>query len=415
MKRLLLLVPTTSYRTDDFMAASTRLGVELLLGTDEKQALEDLSGGRIHGFDFDDIAAGTAQIVEFAKGKEIDAIVAVDDGANLLAAGAAKALGLRHNRPEAVTNARNKYRFRVHLSGAGCPSPDYRLLPLEANPSEIAREIAFPCVLKPLTLSMSRGVIRADGHNSFVAAFHRVADIIGETDAWTPDEAADHLLVESYIPGREYAVEGLIRDGELTILALFDKPDLLEGPYFEETIYVTPAPVSAATRAAIQRAAQDAVAAIGLVDGPTHIDLRVNDEGVYIIEVDARTIGGHCGRSLQFAGGIRLEEVVLRHALDLPLDVGENTEGAGGVMMIPIPKSGILRHVDGIDAASAVPLVADLSITIPLGHRVVTLPDGGRYLGFIIAHGPSADAVTRALRQAHELLTFEIDEDAGGA
>ncbi len=411
MKTVLLLIPTTSYRTDDFMAAAGKLDIDIVLGTDERQSLESLSAGRIQTFDFEDVEAGGRQIADFVRSHRVDAIVPVDDGANLLAAAAAARIGMAHNSPDAVASARNKYLFREKLAAANCRNPEYRLVNIGENPAAVAREVGFPCVLKPLTLNMSRGVIRADGHNSFVAAFDKVAEIIARPDARTPGMAAEHVLVERYIPGKEYAVEGLIRRGRLTILAIFDKPDPLEGPYFEETIYVTPAPVDDALRNDIHQAAEAAIQAIGLADGPTHIDLRVNEDGVYIIEADARTIGGRCGRSLQFAGGVRLEEIVLRHALEMPLDGIENTAGAGGVMMIPIPKSGVLRGTEGIEAARQVPLVQEVSITIPVGQTVMTLPDAGRYLGFIIAHGDDPDSVTTALRDAHERLVFAIDSD----
>ena len=405
MARLLLLIPTTSYRTHDFLTAAERLGVEVVVGSDQRQVLAEVSGGTVE-VDFKDTETAVRQIAQYAAAAPFDAVVAVDDGANIVAAAAAKALGLPQNEPEAVLAARNKYRFRQRLAAAGLPGPEFRLVPLSGDPAKIAREVGFPCVLKPLTLAMSRGVIRADGDNSFVDAFHRIAAIIAQPDADTPGEAADHLLVESYIPGTEYAVEGLIREGGMEILAVFDKPDPLDGPYFEETIYVTPARIDAGRRRAIAEAVQAAVSAIGLADGPTHIDLRVNEAGVFVLEVDARSIGGYCGRSLRFAGGVRLEEVILRQAAKLPLEVSE--AGAGGVMMIPIPSSGVLRKVRGKEAAAAVGGVAEVAITIPLGQPVLQLPEGSRYLGFIIAHGATPEAVTAALRQAHAALAFII-------
>ena len=239
MSRLLLLIPSASYRGHDFMEAAARLGVDVVVGSDQPLVLAEVSGGLT--VDFDDLDAGVAEIAAYAAQHPLDAIVAVDGGANGVAARAAEKLGLPHNPSEAVETARNKHRFRERLAAAGLPVPEFRLVSVDDDPARIAREVSYPCVIKPLTLSMSRGVIRADGDNSFVAAFHRVARIIAEPDARTPGEAADHLLIESYIPGTEYAVEGLIDQGRLTVLAVFDKPDPLEGPYFEETIYVTPA------------------------------------------------------------------------------------------------------------------------------------------------------------------------------
>ncbi len=412
MTRLLLLIPTTSYRTHDFMEAAHRLGIEVVLGSDQRQVLEDISGGDTITIDFENSERGAEQILGYAKDHPIEAIVSVDDGANAVAARASTALGFRHNSPDAVGAARNKYRCRKRLAAAAVPTPDFRLASVHDDPSRVARSVSYPCVLKPLTLAMSRGVIRADGDNSFVAAFHRIAKIIAEPDAVTPGEAADHILIEDYVAGTEYAVEGLIDQGRLNVLAIFDKPDPLEGPFFEETIYVTPARVTQDTRAAIANAAQKAVTAIGLTDGPTHIDLRVNDDGVFIIEVDARSIGGHCGRSLRFGAGTRLEEIILRHATGLPVETIEREDRAGGVMMIPIPKTGILQHVRGREGAASVPCVEEVDITIPVGQPVVTLPDGGRYLGFIIARADTPDVVIAALREAYRRLEFVIEPEA---
>ena len=408
MPRLLLLIPVSSYRAHDFMMAAEGLGVEVVVGSDQEAILAEISGGGTLSVDFKDIARGVADIAAFAERHPMDAIVPVDDGANILAAAAAQALGLPHNDPDSVVAARNKFRFRQKMAANDLPGPEFRLVSLDDDLGKIAREVPYPCVLKPLTLAMSRGVIRADGHNSFVDAFHRIADIIAQPDADTPGEAADHILVESYLPGTEYAVEGLIVDGAVNILAIFDKPDPLEGPFFEETIYVTPAEIDAARREAIARGVERAVRAVGLVDGPTHIDLRVDDDNeVFVIEVDARSIGGYCGRSLRFAGGMRLEELILRRAAGLPIEAME--AGAGGVMMIPIPASGILAGVDGREAAAAVAGVSEVAITIPLGQPVLQLPEGSRYLGFIIAHGTRPREVTAALRQAHAKLRFQIE------
>ena len=410
MSRLLLLVPTTSYRTNDFMAAARRLGVEVVLGSNERQVLEQVSRGGTLIVDLETPERGAEQIIAHARARPLDAILGVDDGANLVAARAAAELGLRHNPPEAVWAARNKHLFRQRLARAGLPSPQFRLASVHDDVARMAREIGYPCVLKPLTLNMSRGVIRADGSNSFVAAFHRVAGIIAQPDAAIVGEAAEHILIEDYIPGVEYALEGLIDKGRLEVLAIFDKPDPMEGPFFEETIYVTPAKLHDEARAAVAGAAQEAVSAIGLTEGPTHIDLRVNADGVFIIEVDARSIGGYCGRSLRFGVGTRLEEIILRHATQMPIEATAAEGRAGGVMMIPIPRSGTLRRTRGLEAAKAVPGIEEVSITIPEGRPVVMLPEGAKYLGFIIARGEAPEDVVAALRAAHDRLEFVIEE-----
>ena len=409
MPSLLLLIPTTSYRTADFIAAAKLLDVDVVVGSDKKQVLEEHAGGATFVVDFNRVNRGVEQVLAYAESQPLEAVLSVDDGASAVAAEAARRLGLKHNPPQAVETARNKYRFRKALSEAGLPTPDFRLLSVTDGPAQVASEMTYPCVLKPLTLAMSRGVIRVDDSDEFIAAFERVCEIIARPDAATPGEAADHIVVESYLPGTEVAIEGLLDDGQLQVLAVFDKPDPLEGPYFEETIYVTPSRLPQQRQHEVAAAVQAAAKAIGLRDGPLHADIRFNADGVWVIEADARSIGGQCSRSLRFGAGMRLEELILRHALDLGIDGIERENAAGGVLMIPIPKAGILQDVSGIEDAKAVAGVEEANVTIPLGHPVLTVPEAGRYLGFVIARGKTPADVEIALRQAHERLDFVIE------
>ena len=407
MSRVLLLIPVASYRAADFLAAADKLAVEVVVASDRDLVLGDLGGAQGVALDFADVPAAVCRIAVMASNAPFDAVVNVDDAGAELAAAIATELGLAQNRPEAARNARDKYLFRQRIAAAGLPGPAFHLISIHDDIARLAGEVAYPCVVKPLTLAMSRGVIRCNDAGEFQAAVPRIARILAREDADTPGRAADHLLVEDYVPGREYALEGLISRGRLHALAIFDKPDPLEGPFFEETIYVNPAPLDAAHRARIVAGTQAAIEAVGLVDGPVHVDLRVDGERVVVLELDARSIGGHCGRSLRFLGEMRLEEVILRHATGK----GEGAVEAlvGGVMMIPIPASGILRAIRGQAAAEAVDGIVGLSFPIPLGQLVETLPEGGRYLGFIIAHGDTAPAVVASLRAAHATLEFEID------
>lgn len=413
MTRLLLLIPTTSYRVADFMAAAHRLGVDVVVGSNQRQALESYSdGGTVH-IDFRDIDKGVADIAAYAREHPLAAIVGVDDETTLLAATAAAALGMPHNAPESVAAAGNKYLFRTRLANAVQPTPEFRLLSVDDDPVTAARDAAYPCVLKPLGLAASRGVIRADDADAFAAAFRRIARILEEPDVAPLGEMARHILVERYIPGDEVALEGLLVGGRLHVLALFDKPDALEGPYFEETLYVTPSRLPETAQRQAAGAASRAIRALGLREGPVHAELRLNDAGAWVIEVAARSIGGLCSRVLRFGAGIRLEDLILRHALGLPVESLERESRAAGVMMIPIPRGGVLREVRGLDAARATPGVDEVDVTIPLGQAVVPLPEGHRYLGFLFAHAATPAAVESALREAHRKIDFVI-EAAGG-
>jgi len=406
-RRLLLLVPTTSYRIGDFLNAAERLGVDVAVGSDERQVLELYSDDGTLSVDFDDLDRGVARIVAYNATFQLAAIIGVDDETTLIAAKASQALGLPHNTPDSVEATANKHRLRTCLANSGLPAPRFTLLAASDDPAQAARESFYPAVLKPLALSASRGVIRVDDRAQFAAAFRRIGTIL--ENAGVTGDAARHILVEEYVPGVEVALEGLLDKGCLTILALFDKPDPLEGPYFEETIYVTPSRLPEHVRDVITATVNRAVATLGLHEGPIHAELRINDEGVWLIEVAARSIGGLCSRALHFGAGERLEDLILRHALGLPVPAAEPERPATGVMMIPIPSAGILRGVAGIEAARATENIEDLTISVPLGEILVPVPEGNRYLGFIYAAGDTPEAVEAALRSAHGQLKFTIE------
>jgi formate-dependent phosphoribosylglycinamide formyltransferase (GAR transformylase) len=404
--RLLLLVPTTSYRIGAFLDAADRLGVDVAVGSNQRQVLEQYSEGRTVTLDFGDVERGVAQIELYSRDFPVAAIVGVDDETTLIAAMASKALGLPHNAPESVAATGNKHSFRTRLANSGLPAPRFTLVPVGDDPDRAARDSFYPAVLKPLALSASRGVIRADDPAQFTSAFRRIAAIL--EDAGSRGDAARYILVEEYVPGIEVALEGLLDDGHLTVLALFDKPDPLEGPYFEETIYVTPSRLPADVQATIAATVNQTVVALGLREGPIHAELRINDRGVWIIEVAARSIGGLCSGALHFGPAGRLEDLILRHALGLPVPSVEPDGPATGVMMIPTPAAGVLCKVTGIEAAGAVAGIDDVTISIATGETLVPVPEGNRYLGFIFASGETPAAVETALRAAHDELEFTI-------
>jgi len=382
MPRVLLILPSATYRAPDFLAAARRLGVDVVVASDHRQAL---MSERALVIALRDPERAADAIVDHAP---FDAIVAVDDQGARAAAHASARLGLRGNPPEAAARARDKAAMRAALDAAGVPQPRYRIDDLHG--------IGFPCVIKPRSLSGSRGVIRADTPAEAAAAAERIRRIV-------PGES---LLVEEFVGGPEVAVEGLLANGRLRLLAVFDKPDPLEGPFFEETIYVTPSrlpglePLEAATAAAAR--------ALGLTEGPIHAELRVGAEPK-VIEIAGRSIGGLCSRTLRFGLGVSLEELILRHALGMDLDGMQRERTAAGVMMLPIPRSGTLVEVGGVDDARAVPGIAGIEITIPSGHRVEALPEGDRYLGFVFARAERPEQVEAALREAHDRLAIRVE------
>ena len=391
------------------MEAARRLNVELTVASELPSTFAAAQPAGLLTLDFAHPDRAAEQAGAFAREHPLGGVLGVDDDTAVITAAIAARLGLRGNPLPAALAARDKHRQRELLAGAGVPVPRFALYESGADPAALARQVEYPCVLKPLRLSASRGVIRADSPDEFTAAFRRLGAILAQPDVAACGEPARRLLVEQFIPGPEVALEGLLVGGRLQVLALFDKPDPLDGPFFEETIYVTPSRLPGAVQQALAAAAQAAATALGLVEGPVHAELRYNERGPWLIELAARPIGGRCSAALRFGTGlVSLEEVILRHALGMELPALEREERASGVMMIPVPRSGVLREVRGLELARAVPLVEDVAITAHRGQRLVPLPEGARYPGFIFARGDRPEQVEAALREAHRRLEFVL-------
>lgn len=414
MKRVLLLATTTGYQIRMFGDAARRLGVELLFATDRCDQLDDPWWDGAIPVRFHQEASTVEAIVTASEQRQIHGILAVGDRTTVAAAYAAQLLHLPANPPAAAKAARDKRLTRERLKDAVLPTPAFIAVPRSTDPRAIRIPFPWPVVIKPATLSGSRGVIRADSAAQFVEAFARVQRLLDATDVRAlQDPAAEAILIEEFIPGREYALEGVLEEGRVRTLAIFDKPDPLDGPFFEETLYVTPSRSQPAVQDAIRQATEDATRALGLHHGPVHAECRVNERDVYVLEVAARPIGGLCARALRFTGPdaaeAPLEELLLRQALGESLAGWHREAEASGVMMIPIPAAGVYRGVEGVDDAHRVPHVWDVRITAKPDQQLVPLPEGASYLGFIFARAASTDAVERALRDAHAQLRFTID------
>lgn len=406
MPRVLLVAATTGYQTRVFADAARRLGFDLVLATDRCHVLEDPWGDHAIAVRFEDPHGGRDIL---AAAGPFDGIAAVADRPTLIAALAAEALGIPHHSPAAVTACHDKYLARQRFQAAGLLVPEFFRVPVDCDVREAAGRARFPCVLKPLGLSASRGVIRANDEEQFVSAFERICSLLRGVDvAILREEQNRFIQVESFIEGREFAVEGMVTRCELQVLAIFDKPDPLDGPFFEETIYVTPSRESHDVQKQIVETTRSAVRALGLTHGPIHAELRVNPKGAWMLEVAARPIGGLCARALRFQSDMPLEELILRHAVGEDVSNATLTGAASGVMMIPIPAAGIYQGVAGVEQAQSVPGVEDVIITAKVGQKILPLPEGASYLGFVFARGDSADQVENSLRDAHGCMSFEI-------
>ncbi len=410
------MIASTSYKVEDFLAAANRLGVAVTVASDYEQTFASKTPESVVEVDFADTATSVQRILGFHQSFPLDAIVAAEDDGAVLAAVAAEALELLHNAPEAVVAARRKDITRARLAASHLLCPEFHTLSSEADPVELAGRVSYPCVIKPVSLAASRGVIRADTPDEFVNAFRRVARIVSAADeAWTAPGASGRILVEEYIPGAEVAVEGFLKKGRLYPLAILDKPDPLEGPFFEETLFVTPSRHSQAVQADILSCAAATAELLGLREGPVHAELRINGAGVWMLEMAPRSIGGLCSRIFRFRAGMSLEELILRGAFGVEDRFLERHTEPAGVMMIPIPMAGTLLEVSGLEAAREVEGVEEVIIRMPVGGKLVPPPEGSSYLGFIFARGEDPAKVERTLRAAHTRLAFTIDGCASAA
>jgi biotin carboxylase len=412
--RILIFASKLGYQTRAFDEAARKLGIELAFVTDCCQRLEDPWHDRALPVHFEAPEEAAYAVMQGQRGKRVDGILAVGDRPTVAAAYAARGLGVPHNHPVSVEACRSKLRMREVFRDAGLPVPWFRAVMLQAIPEPSLLGIPYPCVLKPLSLSASQGVMRANNRQEFLDGATRLKHLLDSAEIQATREAnLDRMLVEGYLPGREVAVEGLLTEGDLRVLAIFDKPDPLEGPYFEETIYVTPSRMSSAEQQAIERCFAGAVRALGLMQGPVHGEFRINEQGVWPIEVAARPIGGLCARALRFRldgqeETIGLEELLLRHALGLPGKDARREEAASGVLMIPVPASGVFERVEGVEEAHAVAGVTELEITARLHDSMAAWPEGSSYLGFLFAKSESPEQVEAALREGHGKLRFRI-------
>ena len=412
-RRVLILAATTAYQVDDLTAACRRLGLEPLLGTDRCHVLaEEWPGGAL-ALDFRDPARAAEQAIAAMGGDPVAGVVATDEKTALIAGLVAARLGLRFASIDAARAAADKRRFRERMRAAGLPHPAFAVLAVGDDPRPAARALGYPVVVKPLHLSASRGVMRADDDEELVTRAARLARLLADpavAAVAAEPEAASRFLIERFVPGLEVAFEGLMARGSLRTLALFDKPDPLDGPTFAETIYLTPSQLPAARQAEVAAAVLAAARAIGLDEGPVHAELRLQPGGPPIVlELAARSIGGLCGRVLRFGAGIALEEVVIAHASGLdPGALERSGAPAGGVMMLPVEEAGVLVEVRGVEAARAVPGVRDVVITARPGDHLVPLPEGHAYAGFLFADGSAPAEVLDALRAAAAALSFEV-------
>ena len=402
MPRAVVVLPSTTYRAHDFVSAAESLGIDLVVASENPPPFD--MGDRYLHIDCSDPQSAADSITKMGDEIAFDGVVAADDAGVMVASLAGTTLGLAANKPDAARATRDKLLLRNRLATAEVPQPRFVALePTQSSAEEIAQAVGFPLVVKPLSRSASQGVIRVDRPQDLPATIDRVRRIIGD------DEHSSRLLLEAYLPGEEVAVEGLVRNGELMVLAIFDKPDTSKGPSFPETILVTPSRLSDNSQQECIRVAEAALRGLGLTHGPVHIELKIHNGRASVLEVAARSIGGLCSRSLNFGlMGTTLESLILRNAVGMDKPELRREQHASGVLMIPIPSSGLLGSIEGIDETLTIPNITGVDITINVGSEILAPPEGDRYLGFVFARADTPDAVESALREAKDTIAVLV-------
>jgi len=405
-KRFLLIAQPNSYRIAPYIKAAINLDLDVLIASEGKHSLITEVHAGLH-INLHDLEESLATILKASEKNPFTGVMGSDDSTVELAAMVAEKLRLPHNSPLSAKISRRKDLARAHLASGMCPVPLHCLIDLSQPLGQQIAGLPFPCVIKPLNMSASRGVIRANDKEEFITACKRISAIIADA---TDEFEQTHVLVEDYIDGIEIAFEGYLHEGKLNPLTIFDKPDPLTGPFFEETIYITPTSLEKPLQEKINHIVQKACIAYGLTTGPVHAELRIDkNQNPWLLEVASRTIGGDCARILDTGKGLNLEALTIALAMGETLPVEDTTELYRGVMMIPIKKQGLLKRTEGILAARKVKHIDSIEIIIPTGHELIPLPEGNQYLGYIFATADTNEAVIDAIRRAYELLDFVIN------
>ena len=401
--RLLLISFHNSYRIAPYIKAAINLGLEVTIASEGKHSLVSEVANGLH-INFTDAETTLAEILKAHQKKPFTGILGSDDLTVELAAQAARALGLPHNPPQAALYSTRKDLARAQLALAGCPVPIHCLLDMTLPIKKQMAGLPWSCVLKPLNMSASRGVVRVNNETEFLLACQRLQPII---ETATGEFEQQHLLIEDYIDGIEIAYEGFLHEGKLSSITIFDKPEPLTGPYFAETIYVTPSTLSSKMQQQVKNVIQKACTAYGLNTGAIHAECRIDaNNKIWILEIASRTIGGDCARMLDNEN-FSIEELAISLAIKQPIKVSM-PEKARGVMMIPVREKGLLKRVEGLLEANRIKHIDKIDIIIREGHELQPLPEGNQYLGYIFASAEKPEQVTAAIQQASALLKFVI-------
>ena len=393
MKKLLLVIPENSYKSNDFVVAAEKLGIDFLIITDSEQVSSKFSDTVIiNKFDAE------LNKNNLKKLKDVTHVLPVDHSALKFSGYLVDLLEVKGNKLESINLSMNKYESRKIFNS---------LLDIKVN-NEIIKNIddvnTFinkngTSVLKPIYGTASKSVLKINNVEKNKEQIEKLMQ-----DCFDQD-----LVIEEYIDGKEYALEGTIINSELKKIVIFDKPVEYKHPYFEESIYITPSELSSEAEKRVVSIVDKACKKIGLEDGPVHVEFKINENQIFIIEINPRMIGGLCSRCLSFGlFKVSLEEIILHAFMNNELKNIELLNNYVGVLMIPTPKSGKFISINK-EELEKIPNISNVEITVPEGSDLLEPPYGDKYLGFAFSQGIDKKTVNESLLTAMNLANPIIE------
>ncbi len=393
MKKLLLVIPENSYKSNDFVVAAEKLGIDFLIITDSEQVSSKFSDTVIiNKFDAE------LNKNNLKKLKDVTHVLPVDHSALKFSGYLVDLLEVKGNKLESINLSMNKYESRKIFNS---------LLDIKVN-NEIIKNIddvnTFinkngTSVLKPIYGTASKSVLKINNVEKNKEQIEKLMQ-----DCFDQD-----LVIEEYIDGKEYALEGTIINSELKKIVIFDKPVEYKHPYFEESIYITPSELSSEAEKRVVSIVDKACKKIGLEDGPVHVEFKINENQIFIIEINPRMIGGLCSRCLSFGlFKVSLEEIILHAFMNNELKNIELLNNYVGVLMIPTPKSGKFISINKEELEN-IPNISNVEITVPEGSDLLEPPYGDKYLGFAFSQGIDKKTVNESLLTAMNLANPIIE------
>ena len=387
MKKLLLVIPENSYKSNDFVTSAEKLDLDFLVITDSQQVSGQFSDTVIiHSFD-EELENDVKE-----KLQDVTHILPVDHSALKFSAYLVDLLKAKGNNTKSINTAMNKFESRKIFNSISEIKIQNAIVK-KIEDIEIFINENGTSVLKPIYGTASKSVIKVESFQENKAEVEKLMQDCSDQD----------LIIEEFVDGSEYALEGNLINSELNKIVIFDKPINYKEPYFEESIYIAPTEIPDKTQKEIVNLIGKACKKLGLENGPVHVEFKIHNKEIFIIEINPRMIGGLCSRCLSFGlFKTSLEEIALHAFLNNELKSIDLLSNFVGVLMIPTPISGKFISINKNELES-IPNVSGVEITVSENSNLLEPPFGDKYLGFVFSQGDSKEKVMESLTLALDL------------